>query len=396
MAESLFASLLHTLNKSNVSQIASSMGESEQSVSRGLESSIASVLGAMAAKAEDSGALRKMLDLAPEESGDISWSRLASGLTTPAFPWILKGKQMLSGLFGNDDVAVATAVGQESGIRPGSATTFLAMAAPVVLQSLNKRVSAEGWSMRDLGNLLLKEGSTIRSALPAGLTDLLWPRRQAATPASPVIAQSVQHEKSSSGWLGALCLAALMLGSFWLWNHIRKPAANIGAAVTGEANRLADGASRLAELVRRRLPNGVYINVPAQGIESQLIGVLEGPATVSGTSWLVSDRLSFDSGSSMLPPNSSAELNNIAAVLKAYPSASLRIAGYTDSTGAEEDNIDLARARAESVKAALVSRGISPDRLVTEGFGEQIPAADNASESGRARNRRVCLQVAER
>jgi outer membrane protein OmpA-like peptidoglycan-associated protein len=383
------------LDKSNVSQIASSMGESEQSVARGLESSIASVLGAMAAKAEDSGALRKMLDLAPEESGDISWSRLASGLTTPALPWLLKGKQILSGLFGNDDTAVADAVGQESGIRPGTATTLLAMAAPMVLRSLNRRVSDEGWSMRDLGNILVKEGNTIRSALPPGLTALLWPHRQATT-ASPIIAQSVQPEKNSSGWLGAVCLAALMLGSFWLWNHIRKPAANIGAAVTGEATRLADDASRVAELAKRRLPNGVYINVPPQGLESQLVGVIEGPDALSASSWLVSDRLSFDSGSSMLPPKASAELDNVAAILKAYPGVSLRIAGYTDSTGSEENNLDLSRARAESVKAALVSRGISPDRLATEGFGEQVPAADDTSESGRAQNRRVCLQVTEK
>ena len=62
MPESLFASLLHTFDRSGISQIAGTLGESEQGVSRGIESSMASVLGAMAGKSEDPGALRRMLD----------------------------------------------------------------------------------------------------------------------------------------------------------------------------------------------------------------------------------------------------------------------------------------------------------------------------------------------
>jgi outer membrane protein OmpA-like peptidoglycan-associated protein len=396
MAESLLASLLNGLDKSTISQIASSLGESEQGVFRGLELSVASVLGAMAGKAEDSSELRKMLDLVPEESGDLSWPKLATGLATPGYLWILKGRQMLLGLFGTSDSAVASAVGAESRLRAGTAVTLLSMAAPMVLRSLNKRVFEAGWSMRELGNLLLKERATIRSALPAGLCDLLWQGRVAAPATSPVIAQSIQPERKSSQWLGALGLAAFLMGSFWLWNHIRKPSVNIAASATGEASRMANSTPRLAEMGTRRLPNGVDITIPAQGIESQLLGVIEGADNANGASWLVSDNLWFDSGSSTLSPNSPAVLDNIAAILNAYPDVRLRIAGYTDSTGTEEGHIDLSRARAENVKAELVARGISAERLTAEGLGEQAPAADNSSEDGRARSRRVSLQVAEK
>src|SRR5262245_39287887 len=116
MPESLFASLLHTFDRSGISQIAGTLGESEQAVSRGIESSMASVLGAMAGKSDDPGALRRMLDLVPENFGESSWTKLASGWSTPGSPLIATGKKMMSGLFGSGGDAVANAVARECGI----------------------------------------------------------------------------------------------------------------------------------------------------------------------------------------------------------------------------------------------------------------------------------------
>jgi outer membrane protein OmpA-like peptidoglycan-associated protein len=108
------------------------------------------------------------------------------------------------------------------------------------------------------------------------------------------------------------------------------------------------------------------------------------------------DRMYFDSGSATLRPDATEQLDNVAAILQAYPNVDLVIAGYTDDVGAGNQNKDLSKARAESVKDALVSRNISADRISTRGFGEQNAAADNSTEAGRARNRRVSMRVTQR
>jgi OmpA-OmpF porin, OOP family len=393
MAESLFASLLHSLDQSSISQIASLLREPEQNISKGMESSIASVLGAMVSNAGDPGGLGKMLDLVPSNFGEMSWSKMAAGLSSAGSSLIDTGKQLLPGLFGSSSSSVADAVARDSGIGPAKATTLLAMAAPMVLGFLSRRVRDQGWSMRELSSALLREGATIRTGLPAGVDDLFWPRASAATASSPVIAQAVQHETSSrAGWLGVLTLGAAALGGFWLWTHIRRPVETAAVQTTGEANRLTEEAGRWAGSIKRRLPNG--IDVPRNGIESRLLNIIDGTDVTGRTSWLDFDHLMFDSGSSKLRPDSAEQLDHIAAILRAYPNVQLNIAGFTDHVGSSAENLELSRARAESVKKALVSRGISPDRLAVQGFGETL--SDNSTTAARASNRRVAVQVAQR
>jgi outer membrane protein OmpA-like peptidoglycan-associated protein len=69
------------------------------------------------------------------------------------------------------------------------------------------------------------------------------------------------------------------------------------------------------------------------------------------------------------------------------------IEGHTDSQGNEAVNAELSSARAESVRAALVAKGVAADRLTAVGFGESQPIADNATTEGRAANRRVVFNL---
>src|SRR5215831_2283681 len=115
MAESLITSLLQTLDTHSISQIASHLGESESSVSRGLESSTATILGGMAAKSQDPGALRRVLDLLPGNLGDVSWSHLVSAVTSTASPVIAAGNRIVSELFGSSSTTIASALGRQSG-----------------------------------------------------------------------------------------------------------------------------------------------------------------------------------------------------------------------------------------------------------------------------------------
>jgi OOP family OmpA-OmpF porin len=397
MSESMLASLLHTPDRTGVSEIANSLGEPEKSVARGMDSSIAAVLGGMMGKTDDPGALRKILDLIPGNSGEVSWSHLASGLSNPNSALIAGGKRVLSSLFGTSESTVMGAVSRECGLDPGSASTLLAIAAPTVVSYLNKRVRDEGVSMTGLGAILQNERATIRGALPAGLSELFLPSFPAAAGASPVIAQSFIREGGFPSWATALGLCGAALGCFWLLTHAHRPVTEMGSVATGAANRLADEASVWGDFVRQKLPNNVDLNVPANGIESRLLVFIQDPnAVVDETSWFDFDRLKFDSGSATLRPESRAQLDNIAAILTAYPNAYVKIAASTDSMGSAERNLRLSQVRADSVRTELVARGISLGRMTTQGFGEQNAAADNSTESGRARDRRASLQVTQK
>lgn len=78
-------------------------------------------------------------------------------------------------------------------------------------------------------------------------------------------------------------------------------------------------------------------------------------------------------------------------MLKENPDLKLKVEGHTDSTGDPEANLKLSLDRAEAVVAALIGAGIARDRLTAAGHGASRPIADNATDNGRAKNRRVEL-----
>lgn len=115
-------------------------------------------------------------------------------------------------------------------------------------------------------------------------------------------------------------------------------------------------------------------------------------AQLAATGRAVTQEIHFDTNSSEILPESAAVLAEITAVLSSQPGLELIIEGHTDSVGGAEANLDLSRRRADAVKRYLVDQhGISEIRLVTVGYGLTRPIADNSTDAGRARNRRVEL-----
>ncbi|WP_374474490.1 OmpA family protein [Zoogloea sp.] len=105
--------------------------------------------------------------------------------------------------------------------------------------------------------------------------------------------------------------------------------------------------------------------------------------------------VSFDSGHAEIKSNLAPILTRFAETLKANPATTVRVVGHTDSTGSDAINNPLSVNRAASVRTYLSHHGVESSRISIDGRGSQEPIADNASESGRARNRRVEIFVAE-
>jgi len=105
------------------------------------------------------------------------------------------------------------------------------------------------------------------------------------------------------------------------------------------------------------------------------------------------DGVTFDVGSAAINPNFRVTLDSVSSNLVQYPNSIIDVYGHTDSTGSDSFNQRLSEQRAKSVSDYMTSRGVASARIRWQGFGETQPIADNATEFGRSRNRRVEIKI---
>jgi OmpA-OmpF porin, OOP family len=410
MPNALLSSLSSTLKLSTREEIARTLGESEHSVSRALELATAAVFDGLNHQTGQSDAMRQVIDMATKAPGDIGAALTTGQLNNPNSPLIANGKRFLSAVLGKGQDATVSALSRESGLRTASSATVLALAGQAVLSFIGTRVRDEGMTATSLAAFLKTEGASMRDSLPAGFYEaaaippVIPPKETVTTrrvEVDPVIAQSVKREEKRSFWIWLLPLLLILLGLL-LWGLFRpKPSPVAEAPAPAETAVPAPPATPatpdLGSFVARQLPDGTALNIPERGVEGRLLAFIQNPALQPDkTTWFDFDRLLFSTGSATLQPQSVEQLTNIAAILKAYPKTHLTIGGYTDNTGDAASNLQLSQDRANNVTAELVKLGVAKDRLVAKGYGEEHPVGDNATEAGRAQNRRISMLVTQK
>jgi outer membrane protein OmpA-like peptidoglycan-associated protein len=107
---------------------------------------------------------------------------------------------------------------------------------------------------------------------------------------------------------------------------------------------------------------------------------------------LVLEGVHFETGKATLTEDSKTVLDIVARSLTDWPEIKVEVGGHTDSRGSDKLNNDLSQRRADSVRAYLIERGVPAERLTAKGYGKTKPIGDNATEAGRAKNRRVELK----
>lgn len=150
----------------------------------------------------------------------------------------------------------------------------------------------------------------------------------------------------------------------------------IGATVGGAAGAIIGRRmDKQAEELKKELPN------------AQVERVGEGIKITFGSDIL------FDVNSYALKAATKRQLDDFAQTLNKYPDTDIRIEGHADATGPDDYNLKLSRERANAVGDYLKTQRITSGRLDEIGYGEEQPIADNSTESGRSKNRRVDIAV---
>jgi OmpA-OmpF porin, OOP family len=380
-----------------LSQGSAALGESQGNVSRGLGTAFAAILAGLLAKSSDAGAMRQIMDLLMDRSVDPGAVRNpteligADGLARS--PLIDLGSRFLSSVLGPQTGAVASTVSTNAGLKPSSGSTLLGLAAPLVMSVLGDRIRRDGLNATGLASLLSSERDSILREAPASLASLLG----LGSAARSGYEEYREPARRAGSWLGPAVLAALVAAAgLWAFSH-RQPATQSAAAPEGQtASRSLTDLPDLGTF-KRTLPNSYELSAPANGIEKQVVVFIEDSGKpVDPATWFNFDRLLFETGSARLKPESTEQLRNVAEILKAYPKVKVKVGGYTDDTGDPDANLKLSQDRATNVMSQLIVLGVAADRLSAEGYGQQYPVADNATDAGRQQNRRIAMRVTEK
>jgi len=413
------------------------LGEDAGMLSKGFGAAVPSILGAIVGKSSDTSGAGHLLGMLKEGGfdggmldnlGDIfSGGAATSGVLD-------SGGGLLKMFLGDKIGNVADIISKVSGIGQGSSNKVLSLVAPMIMSMIGKVVKNKALDAIGLGKLLGNQKSHLASALPAGMGSLLGldgllggakdtisktvgvAANRATSTASTVSKTATAATKevattASSGLMKWAIPALIALGAFLAYQQgcFSKAVDATKDATSGMVDAAKDGMDKAGDMASGA---AATIGDAAGDMKDAVAGAaakaLEGISFVAGSvgdqfsQFLASggtgdqsfkfNNLNFASGSGTIE-GATTEIDNLAAVLKAYPDVSIEINGYTDSQGNDDNNQALSELRANTVLQKLVANGIDVSRLSAVGHGEANPIGDNNTAEGRAMNRRIEIKV---
>lgn len=388
-----------------VSKISSFLGESTENTNLALGSALPAILGGVMQNASTTQGVSDLLSTIRTGGYDGGVLNNLGGLlddikSTSTLASL--GSGFLGSIFGDKLGALSSFISNTSSIKTGSASSLLGLVAPILMNVLGKKVITQGLSTSGLASLLMSQKNAVKAALPTGIGSILNIEDLGdflGNPKSTVANNFEQqtNDKKPKSWLPLLLLAGLLLGAIYYWKSCRNVDTAVVEDTTIEAVANIDSAAtEVIGSLKKTLSTGIELNFGEKSIENELISFIEDKSKpVDKTTWFNFRDLRFETGSAVIDSTSMQEVRNIAEILKAYP-IDLKIGGYTDNVGKEAVNQKLSADRATSVVNALVAMGIDAKRLEPEGYGSQFPVASNATEEGKAQNRRIAVRVTKK
>ena len=410
-----------------ISQAASQLGESESGISKAISGLLPAVVGGMANNADQPGVLDSITGAA--SSGMLG--NLLGGSTNNSLI-----TTVLTAIFGDKIGGIINAISTFSGVSNNSSTSLLNMVTGATLGSVGKYAADNNLGASGVTSLLHDQKGIVSSLLPAGLSlaSLGVGNMFDGTEADKVKVTSFDQPKpekvevnrggnvhttptpennndneGGSIWKWLLPLLLLGLAGWFLWNNYNKDKTEevvtndnteiVADSTPGMVNDSAMMVTPVREVTDIDL-NGKMIKGYSNGMEASMINFLKADsyknvddAALKDT-WYDFDNVNFKIGSATeLEAGSEGQIQNLAAILKAYPDAKIKIGGYTDMTGDAAQNKDLSQKRADFIKSELGKLGVAAQVAGAEGYGSEfakVPAT--ASNDERASDRKMAVR----
>ncbi|SDD81537.1 OmpA family protein [Niabella drilacis] len=408
-----------------IAKAGSSLNESEGNVSNAVTGIIPAVLGLFASKATsgEQGAA-EVLDTAKGFSNSGILGNIGSLFGNADL--LSKGTSLFKGLLGDKTNSVIDSIAHFAGIKPSSSGSLISMIVPLVLGLLGKHATDNNLNASGFSSFLGSQKDHILGALPSGLGSLgaalglnsiseevqqtVSNVQETAASTYNYADQEVRKAGGGAKWLLPLLLLAVIALALLYFlgkgcNNTATPGEGSDTTAVAPADTLtttpqpteAPAAKTLTEVT---LPDGVKLQAYPGGIEDQLVQFIQSDTYKTAADstlkekWFNFDDLNFEFGTTKLTDSSKRQLDNIAAILKAFPDVKIKVGGYTDKKGDDAANLKLSDGRAKAVQAALKAAGVSAQVPEAEGYGEKLAQVDeNASDEARAADRRTSVRL---
>ncbi|KFF03593.1 OmpA family protein [Chryseobacterium luteum] len=416
-----------------VSQAASQFGESESGISKAIGGMLPAVVGGLANNSDNP----EVLDAISNASSSGILGNLLSGASTS--PII---SSLLTSIFGDKISGIVNAIASYAGISNNSSGSLLNLVTGATVGSIGKYVADNNLDKSGISNLLSEQKGIVSSLLPAGLSlaslnigdwakgykfdndnDTIRPAVSEepkievtrSTTSAGTDPDRNNNEGGGSIWKWLLPLLLLIAAAYFIWKQCEKKETTTTTTVVDSTGVKTDTATTMpADTSTATAPaartdenidlNGVMLKGYKGGMEDQMITFLKSGNYKNAADdaalkdkWYDFDHVNFKMGSSTeLEAGSQGQLDNLVAILKAFPDAKIKIGGYTDKVGDEAANVKLSLSRADFIKNALAKAGVGNQVLGAEGYGSKFAKVDaKASDAERAADRRMSVRFAK-
>lgn len=420
-----------------VSQAATQYGESESGISKAISGLLPAVVGGLANNSSNPAVLDAI-------TGANHHGFLGNLMGGTANNSVLGS--VVSAIFGDKVGSVVNAISSYAGIGNSTSTSLLNMVTGAALGSLGKYSADNNLDRNGITRLLNDQKGVVSTLLPAGLTlgslglgnwfggddkvKVTETTSHAHTSstvrdepkvdvnragATHVNVDNRDHNNGGSIWKWLLPLLLLLAAGYFIWKQCDKKDVDTTTTTTDSTVVNGDSATVTTDTLATATTttkgnltdidlNGTKLKGYANGMEASMINFLktDGYKNASDDAalkdqWYNFDNVNFVFGKSdQITPESRGQLENLAAILKAYPDTKIKIGGYTDKKGDDNANLDLSQKRADFIKSELGKLGVSAQILGAEGYGEKFATvAETASDKERETDRKMAVRFAK-
>ncbi|MBY6190136.1 DUF937 domain-containing protein [Microbulbifer agarilyticus] len=406
MADNILDMAVRHLGSAGMGALGSALGLPADKSEGAFSTGVASVLAGMMGKAGSESGLGSLLNMATKSTemdlsspGDIfaDAGRMTSLQDV--------GGNILGSLFGSKESGVFNVISSALGLDSTKSGSLLKVAAPVVMSIIGKLVKSKGLNMQGLASLLMGQKDSIKDYVPAGLMNELGvkslddftgpaaeaaPRQAAATP-------PVERKSGFGKWLWPLLIALAVLWALNMCAKKEKMDDGTGGVVIEQQEEVVvdDATPPPADTTTTTPDTGtetpVGTIVGTEDFASSFRAYLAEAARDPNKEFLL--KIVFPTDGTMPTAASLPDVQALIKIMQENPGLSVIIEGHTDSDGDAAANEELSKTRAEAVKKMLADAGVQAVRVTAVGVGAAKPVADNNTEEGKQKNRRIAVKV---